>query len=126
CQSSTRPISRYSSWGRVRGTRTSSLSNPDPSSIHSSKIDFLSCRDGRYSKLRGKDFLTLEELSPAELQLILGLSKRFKKLRKRLVVKDVLRGRTVALRFEKPSTRTRVSFQVAVRRLGAYSGTISW
>ncbi len=47
--------------------------------------------------MRGKDFLTLEELSPAELRTILDLSKKFKTLRKRSVVKDVLRGRTVAL-----------------------------
>jgi len=75
--------------------------------------------------LRGKDFLTLEELSPAELRLILSLSKKFKKLRKRGVVKDVLKGRTVALVFEKPSTRTRVSFQVAVHELGGYSVSLS-
>ena len=75
--------------------------------------------------MRGKDFLTLEELSPAELRLILSLSKKFKKLRKRGVVKDVLTGRTVALVFEKPSTRTRVSFQVAVHELGGYSVSLS-
>jgi len=75
--------------------------------------------------LRGKDFLTLEELSPAELRMILDLSKKFKTLRKRSVVKDVLRGRTVALLFEKPSTRTRVSFQVAVHELGGYSVSLS-
>src|SRR2546428_8248544 len=75
--------------------------------------------------MRGKDFLTLEELSPAELQLILGLSKKFKSLRKKSVMKDVLRGKTVALLFEKPSTRTRVSFQVAVHELGGYSVSLS-
>ncbi|HLQ03553.1 MAG TPA: hypothetical protein VK114_02045 [Nitrososphaerales archaeon] len=75
--------------------------------------------------MRGKDFLTLEEFSPTELQLILGLSKKFKNLRKRLVVKNVLGGRTVALIFEKPSTRTRVSFQVAVHELGGYSVSLS-
>jgi len=75
--------------------------------------------------LRGKDFLTLEELSPEELRLILSLSKKFKKLRKRGVVKDILRGRTVALLFEKPSTRTRVSFQVAIHELGGYSVSLS-
>ncbi len=75
--------------------------------------------------MRGKDFLTLEELSPAELRMILDLSKKFKTLRKRSVVKDVLRGRTVALLFEKPSTRTRVSFQVAVHELGGYSVSLS-
>ena len=75
--------------------------------------------------MRGKDFLTLEELSPEELRLILSLSKKFKKLRKRGVVKDILRGRTVALLFEKPSTRTRVSFQVAIHELGGYSVSLS-
>src|SRR5437879_13700133 len=57
--------------------------------------------------------------------MILDLSKKFKSLRKRSVVKDVLRGRTVALLFEKPSTRTRVSFQVAVHELGGYPESLS-
>ena len=72
--------------------------------------------------MRGKkDFLSLEELSSRELQLILGLSKKFKGLRKRSVVKEILGGKTIALVFEKPSTRTRVSFQVATHELGGYS-----
>src|SRR5437879_8177965 len=57
--------------------------------------------------------------------MILDLSKKFKKLRKRGVVKDVLRGRTLALLFGRPSTRTRVSFQVAIHELGGYSVSLS-
>jgi len=75
--------------------------------------------------MKGKDFLTLGELAPADLRLILGLSGKLKNLRKRTPVKNLLGGRTVALIFEKPSTRTRVSFQVATHELGGHSVSLS-
>jgi ornithine carbamoyltransferase len=68
--------------------------------------------------LREKDFLTLEGLAPADLDSILGLAARLKKHRDDGVGSEALRGKSVALIFEKPSTRTRISFQVAISELG--------
>ncbi len=75
--------------------------------------------------MRGKDFLTLGELDPGDLRLLLSLSSKLKVHRKRTPVKSVLGGKTVALIFEKPSTRTRVSFQVATHELGGHSVSLS-
>jgi ornithine carbamoyltransferase len=68
--------------------------------------------------LKGKDFLTFGELSPSDVKSILGLAARLKRGRTRALGSGLLRGRSVALIFEKPSTRTRVSFQVAASELG--------
>jgi ornithine carbamoyltransferase len=68
--------------------------------------------------LNGKDFLTFAELSKPDLETILSLSSRLKKGRSRGLGSGLIKGKTVALLFEKPSTRTRVSFQVAVNELG--------
>jgi ornithine carbamoyltransferase len=59
----------------------------------------------------------VSELTPAELDEILRLA-RFLKARPLNPQYTLLRGRTVALLFEKPSLRTRVSFEVAVNQLG--------
>lgn len=66
------------------------------------------------------DFLSVADLDTARLVQLLDLSDRLKRERRRSGVarSDLLAGRTVALLFEKPSTRTRVSFQVAVAELG--------
>ncbi len=71
-----------------------------------------------------KDFLTLSEISAAELQLILALSAKLKASRGKSG-EDFLGGRTIALLFEKPSTRTRVSFQVAINELAGSAITLS-
>jgi len=68
--------------------------------------------------MKGKDFLTLTELTPAELESILDLAGRLKAQRGEGLGSGALRGKSVALIFEKPSTRTRVSFQVAITELG--------
>ncbi|MBI2649592.1 MAG: ornithine carbamoyltransferase [Thaumarchaeota archaeon] len=72
-----------------------------------------------------KDFLTLAELSPQELQFVLRLSAKFKKRRKKMAPASHLRMRTLALLFQKQSTRTRLSFEVAIRELGGESVTLS-
>ena len=69
--------------------------------------------------MKGKDFLTLAEFSPADLKTVLDLSERLKGGRKAHLGEGLLEGKSVALIFEKPSTRTRVSFQVAISELGA-------
>lgn len=68
--------------------------------------------------MKGKDFLTLDALSPADLALLLNLSERLKRRRDSGLGSKALKGKTVALVLEKPSTRTRVSFQVAISELG--------
>jgi ornithine carbamoyltransferase len=64
-------------------------------------------------------FLTGEELTPAELDGLLSRAEELKRGRDEALGAEALARRTVALLFERPSTRTRVSFQVAVDELGA-------
>lgn len=69
---------------------------------------------------KSKDLLTLEELSAAEIAHILDTASSFKEVSTRSVKKvPALRGRTVVLFFHEPSTRTRVSFELAAKRLSA-------
>ena len=69
---------------------------------------------------KSKDLLTLEELSASEIQTILDTASSFKEVSTRSVKKvPALRGRTVVLFFQEPSTRTRVSFELAAKRLSA-------
>jgi ornithine carbamoyltransferase len=67
-----------------------------------------------------RHFLTGEELSPAELGALLDRAGELKRGRAEGVGDDALARRTVALFFERPSTRTRVSFQVGVVELGGH------
>jgi len=64
-----------------------------------------------------RDFLSVDDVSPEELAALLDGADRHKADRR---PRATLAGRTVALVFEKPSTRTRVSFEVAVHELGGY------
>ena len=66
-----------------------------------------------------RNFLTGEELSKQELAWLLDRALELKRGRADGIGRGALAGRTVALFFERPSTRTRVSFQVAVTELGA-------
>lgn len=67
-----------------------------------------------------KDLLGLEELSKEEIILLLEQAKAFREISRRPIKKvPALRGRTVALCFLEPSTRTRGSFELAAKRLSA-------
>ncbi|MFH1199157.1 MAG: aspartate carbamoyltransferase catalytic subunit [Candidatus Omnitrophota bacterium] len=67
-----------------------------------------------------KDLLALEELSKEELEFILATAESFKEVSSREIKKvPALRGKTVVNLFYEPSTRTRVSFEVAAKRLSA-------
>jgi ornithine carbamoyltransferase len=69
--------------------------------------------------LPASHFLTGEELDRDELLALLERAEELKQGRERGEGSDSLAGRSVALIFEKPSTRTRVSFEVGVAELGA-------
>jgi aspartate carbamoyltransferase catalytic subunit len=67
-----------------------------------------------------KDLLDLESLTPEEIEFILATADSFKEVSKRDIKKvPALRGKTVVNLFYEPSTRTRVSFEVAAKRLSA-------
>ncbi len=68
--------------------------------------------------LKGRNFLTLKDFTPEEILYLLDLAGELKDKKKRGVPVDTLRGKNVALIFEKTSTRTRCSFEVAAHDLG--------
>ncbi|HLH30127.1 MAG TPA: hypothetical protein VKY31_02920 [Terriglobia bacterium] len=63
------------------------------------------------------DFLTAKQLRRQELSGLLSLSRD---LRSRTMYSQALQGKSVAMIFEKPSLRTRVTFEVAIRQLGGW------
>ena len=68
--------------------------------------------------LKGRNFLTLLDFTPAEIGSLLDLAADLKAKKKAGIPHDTLRGKNVALIFEKTSTRTRCSFEVAAHDLG--------
>ena len=60
--------------------------------------------------LKGRDFLRVRDWSPDELVLALDLAARLKARQRERVPHRALEGRSLGMIFEKPSTRTRVSF----------------
>ena len=67
-----------------------------------------------------RHFLTGEELSAAQLDSLLARADQLKRGRAEGLGADALGRRTVALVFERPSTRTRISFQVGIAELGGH------
>lgn len=77
--------------------------------------------------LKGRDFLTLADYTQEELLFILDTTRMLKERfysGERII--PILQGRALAMIFEKPSTRTRVSFEIAMRQLGGYTLYLSW
>ncbi len=70
---------------------------------------------------KGKNFLTLLDFSPEEITALLDLSAELKAKKKAGIPHDSLRGKNIALIFEKNSTRTRCSFEVAAFDLGMHT-----
>ncbi|WP_295713744.1 ornithine carbamoyltransferase [uncultured Mitsuokella sp.] len=68
--------------------------------------------------LKGKDLLSIHELSVDEVQEILALAKELKAKQKAGVPHKLLAGKTLGMIFEKSSTRTRVSFETGMYQLG--------
>ncbi len=74
----------------------------------------------------GKDLVGLEHLSPEQIAAILDTAEPFKEISERAIKKvPVLRGKTIVNLFYEPSTRTRVSFEFAEKRLSADTVNIS-
>lgn len=68
--------------------------------------------------LKGRDFLKLLDFTPEEIVYLLDLAAELKEKKKKGIPMDSLRGKNVALIFEKTSTRTRCAFEVAAHDLG--------
>lgn len=69
--------------------------------------------------LRKRDFLKLLDYTPEEIRYLLDLAKDFKKKKHEGIEHKYLQGKNIAIIFEKDSTRTRCSFEVASYDLGA-------
>ena len=68
--------------------------------------------------LKGRDFLKLLDFTPEEITYFLDLAADLKDKKKKGILHDELKGKNVALIFEKTSTRTRCAFEVAAKDLG--------
>ena len=68
--------------------------------------------------LKGRNFLTLKDFMPEEIVGLVDLAAEYKQKKKQGILHDTLRGKNIALIFEKTSTRTRCSFEVAAHDLG--------
>ena len=68
--------------------------------------------------LKGRNFLTLKDYTYEEITYLLDLAAEHKEKKKKGIPVDCLRGKNVALIFEKTSTRTRCAFEVAAHDLG--------
>ncbi len=68
--------------------------------------------------LKGRHFLTLKDFTPEEITYLVDLAAELKEKKKNGIPVDTLRGKNIALVFEKTSTRTRCAFEVAAHDLG--------
>ena len=73
--------------------------------------------------LKGRDFLTLADYTPKEITQILKQSLMLARQRR---PSAKLKGKTIAMIFQKPSTRTRASFETAVAQLGGHPMNLGW
>jgi len=71
------------------------------------------------------DVLTLDELESKEINNIIDLAIDLKKQQRKGKEKPLLQNKTLAMIFEKPSTRTRVSFETGIFQLGGHALTLS-
>ena len=76
-------------------------------------------------KLKTKDLLTLDELTDNELSKIIDEGIKLKKQLKKGFHKPILKNKTLGMIFEKPSTRTRVSFETGMFQLGGHALNLS-
>jgi len=78
---------------------------------------------GKYldKSLKGRDFLTISDFSGDEIRLLIDAAHDLKKDLKEGIPHPVLKGKSLGMIFTKPSTRTRVSFEVGMYQLGGYA-----
>jgi len=76
-------------------------------------------------KIKTKNLLTLGELTPKEFSGLIDQSIKLKKELKQGTNKPVLKNKTLAMIFQKPSTRTRVSFETGMFQLGGHAINLS-
>ena len=76
-------------------------------------------------KLKTKDLLTLDELTDNELSKIIDEGIKLKKQLKNGSQKPILKNKTLGMIFEKPSTRTRISFETGMFQLGGHALNLS-
>jgi ornithine carbamoyltransferase len=67
---------------------------------------------GGHMNLKGRSFLTLKDYTPEEIEYLLDLAADLKKKKKQGITGNSLKGKNIALIFEKPSTRTRCAFTI--------------
>jgi ornithine carbamoyltransferase len=75
--------------------------------------------------IKSKDVLTLDEIDKKELMQILDLAISLKKDLKKGISKPLLKNKTLAMIFQKPSTRTRISFEAGMFQLGGHALNLS-
>ena len=75
--------------------------------------------------LKGRSFLTLKDFTPEEIEYLLDLAADLKAKKKQGITGNSLKGKNIALIFEKPSTRTRCSFAVACNDEGGFHEYLS-
>lgn len=71
--------------------------------------------------LKGRSFLTLKDFTPEEIEYLLDLAAELKSRKKRGILGTSLKGKNVALIFEKPSTRTRSAFTIGCLDEGGHA-----
>jgi ornithine carbamoyltransferase len=71
--------------------------------------------------LKGRDFLRIGAWSRPDLEAVLDLADELKRLQRNREPHALLPGRALAMIFQKPSTRTRVSFEVGITQLGGFA-----
>src|SRR3954452_5801964 len=76
-------------------------------------------RPGRSWQMIEKDFLSIKDFGPLQIRHLLALARQIKA--DPSGYRETLKGKTLALIFEKPSLRTRVSFDVGIHQLGGHS-----
>ena len=76
-------------------------------------------------KIKNKHILTIDELDTKEIKHLLDYAIELKKEHKKGKENHILQNKTLAMLFEKPSTRTRVSFETGMFQLGGNSLTLS-
>ncbi len=81
-------------------------------------VDLSISKGALIMNLKGRNFLTLKDFTPDEILYMIELAADLKDKKKKGIMTDYYKGKNVALIFEKTSTRTRCSFEVAAHDLG--------